>query len=232
MRGPTIVLVALSTGCFDMGRAPDAPTAAPAPTETEPEAAPAPDAGKERLGLVLEVLPSGGYTYARMEACGLEAWVAGPEFDLEVGSTVAMPAGTGMTNFESPTLGRTFETILFVDWFRPTDEAIDCSKMEQAPPPPPGTHGSKERELPKVKFHGRVLETMEAVGYTYALIEQCGEQTWLAGPRLPLKKGEFVATRDGNEMNNFAAKTLGRTFESIWFVSSIAIAPSGPTCPN
>ena len=229
-----------------MGRAPEqppapaeaapAPEVAPAPAAPAP-AAPAPAAGTadaeaklERKGKVLEVLQSGGYTYARLDACGVEAWAAGPETDLEVGKTVVMPQGMGMVDFKSPSLDRTFEAILFVDWFRSTDEPIDCSKPSLELAEQQGTHGSQAKPPPEMAHQGKVLETMVSGGYTYARIDSCGEEKWLASPQRPIKVGQFVASPRGNEMRGFVSPTLGRTFDSIYFVPSIGIAPGAPDC--
>lgn len=234
----------VSVGCLDMGRAPDQPPtpveAAPAPeaeasAATATAAAPAggtadAKASLERKGKVLEVLKSGGYTYVRLDACGMEAWAAGPEMDLEVGTTVAMPEGMGMVDFKSPSLDRTFEAILFVDWFRPTTEELDCSKPALEAAEKRGAHGSQAKPLPKTTYHGKVLETMESGGYTYVRIDSCGEEQWLASPRIPVQVGQFVASPQGNEMRGFSSPTLGRTFESIFFVPSMGIAPGAPDC--
>ncbi|MBX2799332.1 MAG: hypothetical protein KTR31_16775 [Myxococcales bacterium] len=228
-------------GCFDMGRAPDEVPEQPAKSDAKPEqtlAVPGPSGAAaekktERLGAVKEVLTSAGYTYALLENCGEEAWVAGPETELEVGAVVVMPEGMGMENFRSPSLDRTFDTILFVDYLRPTTDEITCA--EKPPPAPVGRqgtsgHDNEEKPPPPKAYHGKVVETMESAGYTYAKLEHCGQETWLAAPRIPLQVGQFVKARKGDEMNGFTSKSLGRTFDSIFFVPSMAIAPNGPAC--
>ena len=50
------------------------------------------------MAKVVEVLPAGEYTIARMDACGVEAWTAGPPTELTVGQTVEMPTGTVPTS--------------------------------------------------------------------------------------------------------------------------------------
>lgn len=69
-------------------------------------------------GTVLEVLHGGGYTYIRVDQSGTELWVAGMPVDAQEGQTVAWNGGSPMAGFESPTLGRTFDQILFVDGLR------------------------------------------------------------------------------------------------------------------
>ncbi len=64
---------------------------------------------------------------------------------------------------------------------------------------------------------GTVIETMNSSGYTYLLVENGAEKTWLAIPETSVKKGEVVKYYQGMVMNNFTSKTLDRTFESIVF---------------
>ncbi|UCC26732.1 MAG: hypothetical protein JSU98_06405 [Gemmatimonadales bacterium] len=80
-------------------------------------AAASPAAGS---GTVLEVLYGAGYTFVRVDQDGSETWIAGMATDIAEGQTVSWSAGSVMQNFESPTLGRTFEEILFVDGLQVT----------------------------------------------------------------------------------------------------------------
>lgn len=77
--------------------------------------APAPGAASISRGKVLETMDAGNYTYARVETASGEVWIAGPQTPLKVGDPVAWPTGMQMKSFESKTLGRTFESIQFVD---------------------------------------------------------------------------------------------------------------------
>ena len=66
-------------------------------------------------GKVLETMDAGSYTYARVETSAGSVWLAGPHTPLKVDDVVGWPAGTEMKGFVSKTLGRTFDSILFVD---------------------------------------------------------------------------------------------------------------------
>jgi len=67
---------------------------------------------------------------------------------------------------------------------------------------------------------GKVLETMDASGYTYVKLDDgSGEEIWAAGPKTVLEVGEEVSVKGGSVMNNFSSKTLDRTFEKIIFAS-------------
>jgi hypothetical protein len=78
-------------------------------------------------------------------------------------------------------------------------------------------------------FSGKVLETMNAGGYTYVLVESNGQQIWAAGPETTVEVGEIVSIPEGMEMANFESKTLNRTFDKVLFVSAIGSASGGNT---
>ncbi|KAB2891233.1 MAG: DNA-binding protein [Desulfobulbaceae bacterium] len=64
---------------------------------------------------------------------------------------------------------------------------------------------------------GQVIETMNASGYTYLLVDSGKEQTWVAIPETTVSKGATVQYAAGMVMQNFHSKTLDRTFASIVF---------------
>jgi hypothetical protein len=64
---------------------------------------------------------------------------------------------------------------------------------------------------------GKVVETMNAGGYTYVSIEKNGKKTWVAVPETKISVGQEISFEPGMVMNNFESKTLKRTFESIVF---------------
>jgi hypothetical protein len=65
-------------------------------------------------GEVLEKQDVSPYTYVRLDdGAGNQIWAAVPQTQLEIGEKVALQDGTVMTNFNSKTLNRTFETIIF-----------------------------------------------------------------------------------------------------------------------
>jgi hypothetical protein len=213
------------------GTEPAAPPPAPAPTPAPPAVPdlpplpPAPVSMLTRTAKVVEVAKGGGYTYARMDACGQEAWVAGPETDLKVGESVEMPLGNAMTNFEAKALGRTFDQILFVDWFEPAAHDLVC-----APPPGTAVAGPQPRMATPAKRIGVVKETMNGGGYTYARIDVCGQEEWIAGPAAKVTVGQAVATTEGAMMAGFTAPSLNRTFDQIRFVDLILPADGPPVC--
>jgi cation transport ATPase len=64
-------------------------------------------------GKVVETMDSGGYTYVRVEKKGRKTWVAVPTTTVKVGDTVTFKPGMEMKDFESKTLKRTFDRIIF-----------------------------------------------------------------------------------------------------------------------
>lgn len=69
--------------------------------------------GDELKGKVLEVLESGGYTYAQIDMKGVKIWVAVPQTKIEKGKVAAFQPGMLMENFKSKTMDRTFDRIYF-----------------------------------------------------------------------------------------------------------------------
>ena len=77
-----------------------------------------------------------------------------------------------------------------------------------------------------------VVETMEAAGYTYALMESEGEQMWTAGPTTELAVGDSVVLMDPMPMRNFHSNTLDRDFDAILFVSGFVAPGELPDAPR
>ncbi len=69
---------------------------------------------------------------------------------------------------------------------------------------------------------GTILETMNASGYTYMLIDSGKEKNWVAIPTTTVVNGATVNYYEGMEMKNFTSKTLDRTFESVIFSPGLA----------
>lgn len=118
MRISTTVLVALvffSTGCSKQVTATSAGQASkPAVAAAVTQATTAPAAAANQVaGKVLETFNGGGYTYARVGTPSGEQWAAVRETKMAVGDSVVIVAQMTMQKFESKTLNRTFDTIVF-----------------------------------------------------------------------------------------------------------------------
>ena len=118
-----IVAVA-AAGCKKKEEAPNvtAPGVAPAgqmpsvPAGIDPHAGLKPmeiKPGAGHKGKVLETMDSGGYTYVQIDEKGQKLWVAAMQTPVKVGDTIEFPDSPPMVNFQSKTLKRTFDKIIF-----------------------------------------------------------------------------------------------------------------------
>jgi len=90
--------------------------------------------------------------------------------------------------------------------------------------PPPPTAASTD---PKSAVTGKVLETMDAAGYTYVRVSTGTGEVWAAGPKTVVAVGDTVSFPRGMEMRNFHSDKLDRTFDRIAFVSAITVGAPG-----
>lgn len=72
-------------------------------------------------------------------------------------------------------------------------------------------------EPAKPVLEGKVVETMNAGGYTYICLEKDGKKGWAAVPTMDVKVGNEITLQPGAEMGQFVSKTLNRTFDKITF---------------
>ncbi|MDH5553258.1 MAG: hypothetical protein OEX82_07995 [Nitrosomonas sp.] len=70
---------------------------------------------------------------------------------------------------------------------------------------------------------GIVIEILETTGYTYMELNNTGRKFWIAAPTTKVKKGDHVRFVESMAMENFASKTLNRTFPRVIFVSSTQV---------
>ncbi|KPK24803.1 MAG: hypothetical protein AMJ61_13305 [Desulfobacterales bacterium SG8_35_2] len=59
---------------------------------------------------------------------------------------------------------------------------------------------------------GKVVETMDSGGYTYALVEKDGAKTWVALPKSRIAVGNEITCQPGMVMNNFSSPSLRKDF--------------------
>lgn len=67
---------------------------------------------------------------------------------------------------------------------------------------------------------GRILQILQAAGYTYAELETRDGKVWIAGSPIEAKQGDIVQWGDHAVMHNFHSKTLNRNFDQILFVNA------------
>lgn len=90
-------------------------------------------------GKVVETMDSGGYSYVKIEKNSKSTWVAVPQMKVTVGQEVSFAPGMVMQNFESKTLKRTFESIVFssgpagLESAESSHKSSDQKRTESAP---------------------------------------------------------------------------------------------------
>jgi len=68
---------------------------------------------------------------------------------------------------------------------------------------------------------GEIVETMNAAGYTYILLDTVSGKIWAATTETSVKTGQRVSVPPGELMTDFSSKALKRSFDRIYFVSGI-----------
>jgi hypothetical protein len=95
--------------------------------------------------------------------------------------------------------------------------AFGATKKDAPAPQGPAAQTSQADD----SLSGKVVETMDAGGYTYVSLEKNGKRTWVAMPQTKVKVGQKLTCQPGAVMNDFTSKTLNRTFETIVFSQGI-----------
>jgi len=127
-------------------------------------------------GKVLQLMNSGGYSYIYLQKDNNEKiWIAVTETKANVGDRMSFKEGLVMKNFESKTLKRTFDTVIFSNGVIPQPGAAAASSPAKAAPLAASAPqqqpamGSKVAVMPKEKR----ISVKKAVGpnaYTIAEI--------------------------------------------------------------
>jgi hypothetical protein len=142
---------------------------------------------------------------AKAPAAGTAAPAAGsplpdghPKLDAASTPAAGAPLPDGHPKLDAPTAGA------------PLPEGHPKLDAAMAPPAPAA-------EAPMLT--GKVVETMEAGGYTYICLEKDKVKTWAAVPLTRVSVGEELTLAPGNVMHNFNSKSLNRTFDNIIFTN-------------
>lgn len=119
-------------------------------------------------------------------------------------------------------------TCLTVSAFALEAPAVPPSHPEMpaaaAPSTPPAAVTAAPVAAPAadVPLAGKVLQTMNAGGYSYIYIEQTdGSKKWVAVTQVTVKVGDQMSFKPGMEMGKFESKALNRSFDSIIFSEGI-----------
>ncbi|MCK4503813.1 MAG: DNA-binding protein [Desulfuromonadales bacterium] len=95
---------------------------------------------------------------------------------------------------------------------KPAQPTATTATVEKSAPTPDTTSDSSS---------GTVVETMDAAGYTYVLVDTGSQKIWSAAPEFAVKVGDEVMVPKGMAMHNYHSQTLNRDFEVVYFVESI-----------
>jgi len=86
------------------------------------------------------------------------------------------------------------------------------------------------------RIHGKVIDVIEAAGYTYVQVDTGSQKLWAAGPSTSFQKGDMIAFSTGMPMKNFHSKSLDRDFDLLYFVDAFitdkGVAETGITEPH
>jgi hypothetical protein len=72
-----------------------------------------PQAGSPLVGKIVETMDGGGYTYILLQTRTKQVWVAIGKTKVSVGQDIALMPGMEMIEFNSKSLNRTFDSIIF-----------------------------------------------------------------------------------------------------------------------
>jgi len=93
---------------------------------------------------------------------------------------------------------------------KPSEQAAKPAPAEAPAPAVPGKTG-------------KVVETMDAAGYTYIQVDTGSEKFWAAAPQFAVKVGDDVVVPEGMPMPDYHSKTLDRTFDTVYFVPGVMV---------
>ncbi|WP_157663351.1 OB-fold nucleic acid binding domain-containing protein [Polaribacter sp. SA4-12] len=110
-----LITIGLLTGCKDTEKA--------KPTEEKVSVESIASSNAHEV-VVLEKIAAGGYIYLKVSENNKEYWMAIPGRPIEIGATYYYDQGMEMGKFESKSLKRTFENIVFAQGVRDNKDAV------------------------------------------------------------------------------------------------------------
>lgn len=184
-------------------------------------------------GSVQEVISGGGYTYFHLEQGGEKFWVAVPPTEGKIGDEMSFQPGIEMRSFKSKSLDRTFDRIFFSGGkslpagSAQKDDFMMKKAHDMKPAVGAGATDTKAAPSPE-SLTGKVVEKLDAGGYSYFLLEKDGKRTWIAAPPTDGKVGDTISFQPGMEMKAFKSKALNRTFDTIIFTGGVVSGDAKP----
>ena len=176
-------------------------------------------------GTVVETLDASSYTYLRIETPGGEAWAAVPQVRLEIGSEIVIANPEVMSNFESKTLGRRFDTI----YFGTLEGQRDSSPMAKGGANPHGSNqGGMVRGVSADDANTAPIEVAKAGGATGRTVaELYAERGDLSG-KVVASRGKVVKYSAGIMGRNWIHLQDG-TGDATAGTNDITVTSSGTT---
>lgn len=210
------------------------------------EAAPQLMAQMVNQGRVIQVLQAGSYTYIEaLAGNGEKIWMAGAYLDAKAGDPVQWGNASLMQNYQSKTLNRTFDQLLFVEaWTNGSGGPATVAAHGTMPPGapaggglpgghPPMAGGAPAGHPPMAGGpvgapagggnSGVVKSAATSGGYSYIEVQQGAGSVWVAVPETQVKVGDKVSWQGGSVMQNFSARSLNRTFDQIVFAGGLTV---------
>ncbi len=161
----SVSLFSLTAAAY--GAMPTGHPAMPAAQDSKSDKTPAAE-GEALNGKVLQTMNSGGYSYIYIEKKdGKKVWVAVTETQVKVGDKMSFQPGMEMPNFESKTLKRTFDSIIFsggvINNAGSSAKAAETKKDQAASPGSKGAASAKESKISVTKATGPNAYTVEGL---------------------------------------------------------------------
>ncbi len=88
----------------------------------------------------------------------------------------------------------------------------------------PYSYNKTRENIVTFKNSGKVIQTMNAGGYTYMQVaDKKGQKIWLAVPETKVSVDDSIEFPDAPPIINFKSKTLNRDFDRITFIPTMRI---------
>jgi hypothetical protein len=116
-----LIIIGLLTGCKDSEKAKPVEEKVPVENVTS---------SNTHQIVVIEKIAAGGYIYLKVSENNKEYWMAIPGRQIEIGATYYYDQGMEMGKFESKSLKRTFENIVFAQGVRDNKDAVKTAKKK------------------------------------------------------------------------------------------------------
>ena len=96
-----------------------------------------------------------------------------------------------------------------------------AAPAQTAAPTPATTPAATPTTAKAEGITGKVLETMDAAGYTYVQVDNGTKKIWAAAPKFTAAVGDTVVVPAGIVMHDYHSKSLNRDFSEVYFVDSV-----------